>query len=161
MAAHLRRVDPAPEETTDRNRVSLLRLLDDVHHRMLMQVCFAVGGTAQLAEWTVLAALCDGVGHPMSEIAEVTHTLPPTLTKLVDRMVAGGLVYRRTDPLDRRRVLAFCTTRGRQRHRHLQTLIGEAMSELFDDDQLHELVGELHRRVVTGPEPTAASSEVV
>ncbi len=161
MAAHLRRVGPAAEETTDGNRVSLLRLLDDVHHRMLMQVRFAVGGTARLAEWTVLAALCDGVGHPMSEIAEVTHTLPPTLTKLVDRMVAGGLVYRRTDPLDRRRVLAFSTARGRQQHRHLQTLIDEAGAEFSDDEQLRELVGELHRRVVPNPEQMAASSDAV
>ncbi|GHF15760.1 transcriptional regulator [Streptomyces spiralis] len=64
-------------------------------------------------EWRVLSAVADGQGHPMSEIADHALMPAPTLTKLVDRMVAGNLVYRRPDPDDRRRVLLHLTARGR------------------------------------------------
>ncbi|MGW3094447.1 MarR family winged helix-turn-helix transcriptional regulator [Streptomyces sp. NPDC001102] len=67
-------------------------------------------------EWRVLSAIADGQGHPMSEIADHALMPAPTLTKLVDRMVAGNLVYRRPDPDDRRRVLLLLTGRGRILH---------------------------------------------
>jgi hypothetical protein len=63
--------------------------------------------------------------------------------------------------VDRRRVLAFSTARGRQQHRRLQSLIDAALTDLSDDDQLCELADELHRRVVSNPESVATSSEVV
>jgi DNA-binding MarR family transcriptional regulator len=128
---------------------------------MIMRAAAAVTGSARLDEWAVLTVLSDDVGHPMSQIAELTHTPPPTMTKLVDRMVASGLVYRRTDTVDRRRVFALSTARGRQQHRRLQSLIDAALTDLSDDDQLCELADELHRRVVSNPESVATSSEVV
>ena len=145
MGAHLRSVDPAATETADGDHAPLLQLLNDVHHRMVTRAAAAVAGSARLDEWAVLTVLFDGVGHPMSQIAELTHTPPPTLTKLVDRMVASGLVYRRTDTVDRRRVFAFSTARGQQRHRRLQSLIDAAHTDLSDDNQLCELVDEHHR----------------
>ena len=161
MSAHLRSVDQSAAETADRGHTSVLQLLNDVHHRMIMRAAAAVAGSARLDEWAVLTVLSDDVGHPMSQIAELTHTPPPTMTKLVDRMVASGLVYRRTDTVDRRRVFAFSTARGRQQHRRLQSLIDAALTDLSDDDQLCELADELHRRVVSNPESVATSSEVV
>lgn len=86
----------------------------------------------------------------LSELAELTHTPPPTMTKLVARMVAGGLVYRQADPLDRRRVLAYATARGRQWQERLRSLIDASVADLSDDDRLRELVGELHRRLAPG-----------
>jgi len=161
VGAHLRSVDPAATETADGDHAPLLQLLNDVHHRMVTRAAAAVAGSARLDEWAVLTVLSDGVEHPMSQIAELTHTPPPTLTKLVDRMVASGLVYRRTDSVDRRRVFAFSTARGQQRHRRLQSLIDAAHTDLSDDNQLCELVDEVHRRVASNPEPVVTSSEVV
>ena len=37
--------------------------------------------------WRVLKHLADEVGHPMGEVAERLQINPPTLTKLIDRMV--------------------------------------------------------------------------
>jgi DNA-binding MarR family transcriptional regulator len=128
---------------------------------MTTRIAAAVGGSAKLDEWAVLSVLADDLGHSMGQIAELTHTLPPTLSKLVDRMASSGLVYRRTDPVDRRRVLAFATARGRREHRRLQTLIGAAVADLSDDDQLRELMRALQRSVVLQPEPVAVRSEVV
>jgi DNA-binding MarR family transcriptional regulator len=70
-------------------------------------------------QWRILRLLADGGGRPMSEIAEFALIPAPSLTRLIDRMVSDGLVHRRTDARDRRRVLVHLTRRGRGLHRRL------------------------------------------
>ncbi len=53
----------------------------------------------------------------MSEIAEFALMPAPSLTRLIDRMVTDGLVYRTVDARDRRRVLVHLTARGRDLQR--------------------------------------------
>jgi DNA-binding MarR family transcriptional regulator len=95
----------------------LAHLLSHAERRLVQRL------SAQLAEegctveqWRVLSAVADGTGHPMTEIAEYALLPAPSLTKLVDRMVADNLVYRRPDPTDRRRVLLHLAARGRILH---------------------------------------------
>ncbi|MEV6941890.1 MarR family winged helix-turn-helix transcriptional regulator [Streptomyces sp. NPDC051172] len=83
-------------------------------------------------EWRVLSAVADGQGHPMSEIADRALMPPPSLTKLVDRMVAGNLVYRRPDPDDRRRVLLYLTARGRILHQRAGHRVHSDQTRLLD-----------------------------
>jgi MarR family transcriptional regulator for hemolysin len=54
------------------------------------------------AQWAVLAELERGEGRKQSELAETLEIKPITLTRLVDRLCASGLVERRADPDDRR-----------------------------------------------------------
>ncbi len=86
--------------------------------------------------WRVLRHLADESGHTMGEIAERLEMNPPTLTKLIDRMVGKSLVQRAADPEDSRRVLVYVTDAGlgllRElqskvdgHHAALQTLLGE------------------------------------
>lgn len=86
--------------------------------------------------WRVLRHLADEAGHPMGAIAERLEMNPPTLTKLVDRMVGKSLVQRAADPEDSRRVLVYATDAGLdllrqlqsrmdQHHAALGTLLGE------------------------------------
>ncbi len=49
----------------------------------------------------------------MGEIAGHTALPAPTATRVVDRLVASGLAYRRHDPVDRRRVLVHLAAEGR------------------------------------------------
>ncbi len=65
-----------------------------------------------LEQSRILGALADGKGRAMTELAEQVLVEAPTLTKIIDRMVAQSLVYRAPDPNDRRRVLVFPTRRG-------------------------------------------------
>lgn len=51
------------------------------------------------------------------DIADQLQTSTGTATGVVDRLVAGGYVERRTDPRDRRRVLVSMTPKGRRRFR--------------------------------------------
>jgi MarR family transcriptional regulator, organic hydroperoxide resistance regulator len=64
-------------------------------------------------QWWILKVLSDGNGRSMSDLAEVVLLNHPTLTKIIDRMVSDALVYRASDPRDRRKVLMFCSDRGR------------------------------------------------
>lgn len=86
-------------------------------------VLAAQGST--LDEWRVLSLLVERGGQPMSAIAAATLMAPPTLTKRIDAMVADGLVYRRVDDTDRRRVLVRLAPRGEAAHRRLAEHVGE------------------------------------
>jgi DNA-binding MarR family transcriptional regulator len=70
-------------------------------------------------QWRALVLRADGVSHSMSEVAEFALLAAPTLTRLVDRMVADNLAYRTADPQDRRRVLVHITRRGRALQKRL------------------------------------------
>ncbi len=63
--------------------------------------------------WRVLLFLARGGGRSMGEIASHTALPAPTATRVVDRLVAGQLAYRRHDPADRRRVLVHLANEGR------------------------------------------------
>ncbi|MET7863518.1 MarR family winged helix-turn-helix transcriptional regulator [Micromonospora taraxaci] len=80
--------------------------------------------------WRVLCLLADGQGHPMSEVSAEASLPPGTLTKLVDHLVDRNLVFRRIDPLDRRRIRAYLTTRGRREHERLDQRVRASLAEL-------------------------------
>jgi MarR family transcriptional regulator, organic hydroperoxide resistance regulator len=64
-------------------------------------------------QWWILKVLSDGNGRSMSDLAEAVLLNHPALTKTIDGMVSDALVYRAWDPEDRRKVLMFCSDRGR------------------------------------------------
>lgn len=88
-----------------------------------------------LDAWRVLDLLADGAGHPMSEIAGHAMVPAPTLTKIVDRLVDRGLVYRRPDDGDRRRVLVLLADRGRELHTSLAPAVRAV------EDEVRSLLG--------------------
>jgi DNA-binding MarR family transcriptional regulator len=97
-----------------------------------------------IEQWRVLDELSQREGLSMSEIASLAMLPAPTLTKIVDRLVAQNLVHRRSDPYDRRRVLVLLTARGRavrsrldrvmQRHESsLEAVLGRSGLEQLTD----------------------------
>lgn len=92
--------------------------------------------------WRVLRLLSDGVGHTMGEIAERLEMNPPTLTKLVDRMVGKSLVQRAADPEDSRRILVYATDGGFDLLQELQGKVDEhhaALRALLGDRNARHL----------------------
>lgn len=69
----------------------------------------------QVPEWRVLASLSDGDGMTVGELAARALQRQPTMTKIIDRMTQAGLVERRQDKADRRKVRIFITKDGRRR----------------------------------------------
>jgi MarR family transcriptional regulator for hemolysin len=78
------------------------------------------------AQWAVLSRLERSQGLKQAELAEALDLQPITLTRLIDRLCASGLVERRADPLDRRAKRLFLTPAARPVMERLAQL-GEAM----------------------------------
>ena len=119
-----------PSEPSSPNLAHLLSHAERRLGRRLAAVLAEEGCSVE--EWRVLSAVADGQGHPMSEIADHALMPAPTLTKLVDRMAAGNLVYRRPDPDDRRRVLLHLTARGRILHQRAAHRVHSDQTRLLD-----------------------------
>jgi DNA-binding MarR family transcriptional regulator len=66
-------------------------------------------------EWRVLATLHDRPHCTVGTLADIVLTKQPTLTKLIDRMAAEGLVEKRSGESDRRHALVSITALGRKR----------------------------------------------
>jgi DNA-binding MarR family transcriptional regulator len=103
-----------------------------------------------LEQWRVIDALSTTEGRPMSEIGRSAGLPAPTLTKVVDRLVATNVVHRRHDPEDRRRVLALLTRHGDElKHRLRKVAIQheEALRQSLGEpgfEQLNALLAQLH-----------------
>lgn len=65
-----------------------------------------------MLSWRVLAALSSRDDWTIGELCHASLAKQPTISKLVDRLVRQGLVARRIDPADARRVLVSLTAQG-------------------------------------------------
>ncbi|MHA7885507.1 MarR family winged helix-turn-helix transcriptional regulator [Nitratireductor rhodophyticola] len=81
----------------------------------------------RVPEWRILACLCDEDGQMVTQLAQLALMEQSHLTKIVDHMALKGLVKRRSDERDRRRVRVFLTPAGRA--------LG---GRLVDEAQAHE-----------------------
>jgi DNA-binding MarR family transcriptional regulator len=84
----------------------------------------------------------------MSDISSALAIPPPTLTRLVDRLVDAGFVLRRIDATDRRRVLIYLSARGKTKVRKLakrETLLKAALIDEFGEDTAGQLTRTLAR----------------
>jgi DNA-binding MarR family transcriptional regulator len=131
----------------------LPRLLAAVERKVSGRLAAALQSAGSTVEqWRVLSLLADNRGHTMTELADYALLPAPTLTKVVDRMVAANLVHRRVDEEDRRRVLALLTPRGRTVYRSLQRTMEQEESELRalladDTEDLRLLLSRANQRL--------------
>jgi len=77
-------------------------------------------GGVPIEQFRVLDVLDARERLPMGELATLSLIEPPTLTKIVDRMVSEALVYRAPDPDDRRRVLILAAPAGKALYKRLK-----------------------------------------
>jgi len=120
-----------------------------VHHG-LAEALVAEGVSVE--QWRILRALSDGRGHTMGDLAEAALMPQPTLTKAVDRLVDGALVYRRQDDVDRRRVAVYLSDRGRGLVTRLDRRADDhhrEITEVFGAERSQRLVRELERLVAS------------
>lgn len=110
-------------------------------------------------QWRVLTLLDGAVyhetgeapGHAMGEIAARAGVPNPTATRMVDRLVADGLAYRRGAPEDRRRVLVHISQAGHELVDRVATTLDETLGTVLADldptdrldvlEVLHRLAG--------------------
>src|SRR5882757_318289 len=84
------------------------------------------------AQWAVLARLESNEGLKQSELAEMLDLQPITLTRLVDRLCANGLIERRADPDDRRAKRLYLTARARPLMNRLADLGEDMMATVLE-----------------------------
>lgn len=103
----------------------------------------------QVEHWRILDVLSDEKGRSMGELAEIVLMNHPALTKMLDKMVANGLVHRSLDPNDQRRVLVFITNAGYELHQklsaHAQKFQHQFETNIGPEklEHLKELLGEI------------------
>ncbi|WP_300406399.1 MarR family transcriptional regulator [Nocardioides sp.] len=67
-----------------------------------------------LEHWQIMSVLHHAPGLRMTALAEAAVVPAATLTRHVDKLVELGLVVRRVDPSDKRRVAAALSPRGQE-----------------------------------------------
>jgi MarR family transcriptional regulator for hemolysin len=100
------------------------------------------------AQWAVLARLEHAEGLKQSELADMLDLQPITLTRLVDRLCAHGLIERRPDPDDRRAKRLYLTAQARPLMDRLANLGAEMMEtvlEGFDLKTVEQMTVDLGR----------------
>ncbi|MER7008811.1 MarR family transcriptional regulator [Dactylosporangium sp. NPDC000555] len=137
--------------TTRRTRqpqdlIQLLTRAERLLGRRLSTILAAEG--CSLDAWRVITLLSDGAGHHMTELAEHAFLPPATLTKLLDHLVDDNLVYRRGDEIDRRRIRAHLTPRGRRLHQRVSQRIDASMATLATAAGERDLLEELLTRLI-------------
>jgi len=98
------------------------------------------------AQWAVLARLESNEGLKQSELAEMLDLQPITLTRLVDRLCANGLIERRADPDDRRAKRLYLTPQARPLMDRLAELGQDMMKTVlggFDVATIERMILEL------------------
>jgi DNA-binding MarR family transcriptional regulator len=137
---------PQPRQAAD-----LLQLLTRAERLLARRLAPILGAEGQsLDAWRVLSLLADGAGHPMTEIAERACLPPGTLTKLVDHLVDTNVVYRRVDDVDRRRIRAYLTPRGRSLYQRIDRALQASLASLPVAEADLELLRDLLVRLADG-----------
>src|SRR5215470_17492096 len=98
------------------------------------------------AQWAVLARLEHNEGLKQSELAEMLDLQPITLTRLVDRLCASGLIERRGDLGDRRVKRLYLTPQARPLMDRLADLGHDLMGSVlegFDPKTVERMIAEL------------------
>jgi DNA-binding MarR family transcriptional regulator len=131
---------PRPEADS-RSVVELLDCADRAVDAVLTPVTAQEGLTRE--GWRVLLLLSRGGGRSMGEIAEHTAVPNPTATRVVDRLVASSLAFRRSDASDRRRVLVHLAPNGRQVVERVSGALRERVGSLSSDTALGDLLARL------------------
>ncbi len=81
----------------------------------------------RVPEWRVLACLTDQDGMMITRLADLALVEQSRLTRIIDQMEKRGLVERKTDVQDGRRLLIYLTAEGRK-----------VSAKLVDEAKVHE-----------------------
>ncbi|MEH6475868.1 MAG: MarR family transcriptional regulator [Sneathiella sp.] len=109
-------MDHPKEKIADNLAYILAQAHRHVHQKLEQQLKME---GVQVEHWRVLDVLSDEKGRSMGDLAEIVLMNHPALTKMLDKMVANGLVLRSLDAKDQRKVLVFITNTGLELHQKL------------------------------------------
>ena len=123
----------------------LVHLLAQANRRLNMQLSDEGG---PLDQWRILSVLYESDGLTMRALADAVSMHRPTMTKVVDRLVADALAYRVPDPKDRRKVRIFLSDQGKSLFLEQKTRVTthqEAVENNYGAEQTEQLKEMLER----------------
>jgi DNA-binding MarR family transcriptional regulator len=137
-------VPALPAVAIDRGEVAARLRLSATRLARILRQQADVGLTP--SQITALATISREGPLTLGALADTEHVTPPSMTKVIERLEALGLIERRADATDRRRVLAAVAPAGEallaagraRKDAILATRIGA-----LDDDQLARLAAAL------------------
>lgn len=97
----------------------------------------------QIEAWRILETLDTDQRLTMGQLAEVVLMNPPTLTKLVDRLVSDGLVHRQVAQADHRQINVLPTALGKKRMLQVREEVQDqdaALESLIGKDEAGKLI---------------------
>ncbi len=101
-------------------------------------------------EWEIMSTLGEQGACKMREVATACETAMSTLTGLIDRLIAKGLVQRHHSTTDRRVVLVSHSDKGQMRYQeHLEADMQQVLTmlEALEPDEQHTFVHLMHKSV--------------
>lgn len=121
-----------PERSSSvRTPLELIDLISGVNRRLEQKVEAQLKPAGiPIEQYRILEALGARNGRSMGELADLVFVDSPTLTKIIDRMVAKAEVYRAPDTHDRRKVLIFISDKGAETLGYLRALLVEPEADL-------------------------------
>lgn len=99
-----------------------------------------------LEQWRILRVLHESDGLTMRALADSVTLNRPTMTKVVDKLVADALAYRVPDPKDRRKVRIFLSDQGRTLVREQNDLVRthqDSVENTYGVEETQQLKGML------------------
>lgn len=117
---------PVWDESMEAELVRTIHVIGRVYARLLEPT-----GTST-AQSTLLFRIAEHRGIAASELAQLTLRDASTITRLIDGLVARGLVERRSDATDRRKQRLHLTPAGRGMVRRLANVFADAAPTLSD-----------------------------
>ena len=103
----------------------------------------------------ILAILCDSDGSMrQNRLAEAFRVSPSTLSEMLNKLEADGLITRSTDPADRRATLLSLTESGKKRAEEIKGETKKRFAEIFrelSEDEKQQLISLLHK--IDGAKP--------
>lgn len=125
-------------ELTASSTLHALRVASAHAERFVARALEPYGVTAAQFELLQAIAAIESSGGGCGELARRVAAPGPDITRMVDRLVAAGLVARLRDENDRRVVHAHLTEKARELLRDASPAVARAESEMFGNLDINE-----------------------
>jgi MarR family transcriptional regulator for hemolysin len=89
-------------------------------------------GLSEAVGWTLFSLQETGDGTHLSVLADTMGLEAPSVSRLLDILVSGGLVERRDDPRDRRAKTLHLTSLGHEMCARMEIMMNEMRIHLLD-----------------------------
>ncbi len=140
--------------SADDSAVALLEVVPQVMRLMRSEMRSHRGGELSMPQFRTLGYLDRYPGSALLDVTAHIGLMPPSMSKLVDGLIARKLMSRHTSASDRRRLTLSLTAQGKatlqRARRHLRECLAEVLAGLTDvENETVQEASDILRRAFT------------